>query len=489
MAVQYEAVIGLEVHAQLLTKSKLFCGCSASFGAPPNTQVCPVCLGLPGSLPVPNREAIHLAMRAGLAVGCRIDRHSRFARKNYFYPDLAKGYQISQFDLPLNVAGTLVIDGDDGHERTVEIQRIHVEEDAAKNIHGAGGADDTLVDYNRAGVALTEIVGAPDLRSAAEAESYLRKLREILMFARVNDGNLEEGSFRCDANVSIRPVGSQKLGTRTELKNINSFRFVRKAIEYEIQRQEIVLAQGGTIVQETRTWNDALGKTVSMRTKEEAHDYRYFPDPDLPPIAIDDAEYARAADSVPELPVALRARWQAELGLTPYDATVLSAHPEVARYFEQAAFALVEQTGEARSAAGKRIANFVQAEVLRYVETEGLVARFPVPSSQVAALVALVAKGTLSGKMGKEVFEAMRETGKDPAAIIAERGLAQVSDTGAIEAAVRTVLASSEKQLAQYRGGNEKLFGFFVGQVMKATKGSANPGLVNEVLKRLLEEA
>lgn len=488
MAVQYEAVIGLEVHAQLLTKSKLFCGCSASFGAPPNTQVCPVCLGLPGSLPVPNREAIHLAMRAGLALGCSIDRHSIFARKNYFYPDLAKGYQISQFDLPLNRAGRLKIDGDDG-EREVEIQRIHVEEDAAKNLHGAGGADDTLVDYNRGGVALTEIVGAPDLRSAAEAESYLRKLREILMFARVNDGNLEEGSFRCDANVSIRPVGTTKLGTRTELKNINSFRFVRKAIEYEIQRQEILLAQGGKVVQETRTWNEALGKTVSMRSKEEAHDYRYFPDPDLPPIEIDDAELLRAEDSVPELPAAMRERFVHELGLTAYDATVLTAHPEVARYFEQVAWEVVQQTGEDKAAAGKRSANFVQAEVLRYVETEGLVARFPVPAARVAALIALVQKGTLSGKMAKEVFEVMRETGQEPAAVIAERGLAQVSDVAAIEDAVRAVLASSAKQLAQYKGGNEKLFGFFVGQVMKATKGSANPALVNETLKRLLEEA
>ena len=488
MAVQYEAVIGLEVHAQLLTKSKLFCGCSASFGAPPNTQVCPVCLGLPGSLPVPNREAVHLAMRAGLALGCSIDRQSRFARKNYFYPDLAKGYQISQFDLPLNRAGKLKIEGDDG-EREVEIQRIHMEEDAAKNLHGAGGADDTLVDYNRGGVALTEIVGAPDLRSAAEAESYLRRLREILMFARVNDGNLEEGSFRCDANVSIRPVGSEKLGTRTELKNINSFRFVRKAIEYEIQRQEIVLAQGGTITQETRTWNEALGKTVTMRSKEEAHDYRYFPDPDLPPIEIDDAELLRAEESLPELPAAMRERFMRELGLTAYDAAVLTGHPEVARYFEQVARAVVQETGEDKGAAGKRSGNFVQAEVLRYVETEGLVAKFPVPPARVAALIALVQKGTLSGKMAKDVFELMRETDREPSAIIAERGLAQVSDVGAIEEAVRAVLASSAKQLAQYKGGNEKLFGFFVGQVMKATKGSANPVLVNETLKRLLEEA
>jgi len=488
MAVQYEAVIGLEVHAQLLTKSKLFCGCSAAFGAPPNTQVCPVCLGLPGSLPVPNREAIHLAMRAGLAVGCTIDRQSRFARKNYFYPDLPKGYQISQFELPLNSAGKLKIEGDDGVERDAEIIRIHVEEDAAKNIHGAGGADDTLVDYNRGGVALTEIVGAPDLRSAAEAESYLRRLREILMFARVNDGNLEEGSFRCDANVSIRPVGSDKLGTRTEIKNINSFRFVRKAIDYEIQRQEIVLAQGGKITQETRTWSEAQGKTLPMRSKEEAHDYRYFPDPDLPPIAIDDALYAQAVDSVPELPARLRERWQRELGLTAYDATVLSAHPEIARYVEQAAYLCAEKSGEDRPQAGKRIANFVQAEVLRYVETEGLTARFPVSAERVAGLAALVAKGTLSGKMAKEVFEAMRDNDQDAEAIVAARGLAQVSDAGAIEQVVRSVLAGSARQLVQYKGGNEKLFGFFVGQVMKATKGSANPGLVNDVLKRVLEE-
>ncbi|MET0284298.1 MAG: Asp-tRNA(Asn)/Glu-tRNA(Gln) amidotransferase subunit GatB [Polyangiales bacterium] len=486
MAVQYEAVIGLEVHAQLLTKSKLFCGCSVAFGAPPNTQVCPVCLGLPGALPVPNAEAIHLAMRAGLAVGCEIDRASVFARKNYFYPDLPKGYQISQFELPLNNHGTLLIEGDDGKERAVSIIRIHVEEDAAKNIHGAGGADDTLVDFNRGGVALTEIVGAPDLRSSAEAETYLRRLREILMFAGVNDGNLEEGSFRCDANVSIKPVGSEKLGTRTELKNINSFRFVRKAIDYEIQRQEIVLAQGGTITQETRTWNEAQGKTISMRTKEDAHDYRYFPDPDLPPLRISDADLARARDALPELPAALRERWQREFGLTAYDAQVLSAHPRIARYFETAA-RLIE--GEPLDKAGKRVANFVQAEVMRYVATEGLSATFPVDAARVAGLLKLVAAGTISGKMAKDVFEVMRTDARDADAIVAERGLAQVSDTGAIESAVREVVAANAKQVAQYKGGNEKIFGFFVGQVMRATKGSANPGLVNEVLKKVLEEA
>jgi aspartyl-tRNA(Asn)/glutamyl-tRNA(Gln) amidotransferase subunit B len=485
MAVQYEAVIGLEVHAQLLTQSKLFCGCSTAFGAAPNTQVCPVCLGLPGALPVPNREAIHLAMRAGLSLGCEIDRASRFARKNYFYPDLAKGYQISQFELPLNAHGRLRIDGDGG-EREVHITRIHMEEDAAKNIHGGSGSSDTLVDFNRAGVALIEIVGAPDLRSAAEAESYLRRLRDVLLFAGVNDGNLEEGSFRCDANVSIRPRGETKLGTRTELKNINSFRFVRKAIEYEIERQEILVSGGGRVVQETRTWSEPLGKTLSMRSKEEAHDYRYFPDPDLPPLRIDDAEYARAAASVPELPSAARARYERELGLTAYDAGVLTAHPQIARYFEAATAALVAKATIAPEVAGKRVANFVQSELLRYVTTSGLDASFPLAADALAGLLALVQAGTISGKMAKDVFEAMRESGKDAESVVREKGLVQVSDASAIERVVQEVLAQNAKQVAQYKGGNEKLLGFFVGQVMKAMKGAGNPALVNDVLKQAL---
>jgi aspartyl-tRNA(Asn)/glutamyl-tRNA(Gln) amidotransferase subunit B len=485
MAVQYEAVIGLEVHAQLLTQSKLFCGCNTTFGAPPNTQVCPVCLGLPGALPVPNGLAIALAMRAGLALGCEVDRRSRFARKNYFYPDLAKGYQISQFELPLNAHGKLLIDGDTG-VREVSITRIHVEEDAAKNIHADGGHGDTLVDFNRAGVALIEIVGGPDLKSSAEAESYLRRLRDVLMFAGVNDGNLEEGSFRCDANVSIRPVGDSRLGTRTELKNINSFRFVRKAIDYEIRRQEIVLSGGGKIVQETRTWNDGLGKSISMRSKEEAHDYRYFPDPDLPPLVITDQAYQAAAASVPELPVALRRRFEQQLGLTPYDASVLTAHPRVAAYFEAVARALCERTGLTAEEAGKRAANFVQSEVLRYAQIDGLSALFPVPERALAGLLALVHEGKISGKMAKDVFEGMRETGHDAATVVAERGLIQVSDASAIERVVAEVLAASEKQVGQYRAGNEKLFGYFVGQVMKAMKGQANPTLVNDVLKRAL---
>jgi aspartyl-tRNA(Asn)/glutamyl-tRNA(Gln) amidotransferase subunit B len=485
MAVQYEAVIGLEVHAQLLTQSKLFCGCSTTFGAPPNTQICPVCIGLPGALPVPNGRAIELAMRAGLALGCSVDQASRFARKNYFYPDLAKGYQISQFELPLNAHGTLLIDGDRG-PREVSITRIHVEEDAAKNIHAEGQFGDTLVDFNRGGVALIEIVGGPDLCSSAEAESYLRRLRDILVFAGVNDGNLEEGSFRCDANVSIRPVGSTTLGTRTELKNINSFRFVRKAIDYEIQRQTIVVSGGGKIVQETRTWNDALGKSLSMRSKEEAHDYRYFPDPDLPPLVISNKLLEAARASVPELPAAMRERFERDLGVTSYDAGVLTAHPKIAAYFESVARRLTEASGEPLPESGKRTANFVQSEVLRYAETSGLQVTFPVTDSALAGLLAQVQAGKISGKMAKEVFEGMRESGKDADAIVAERGLSQVSDTGAIEAVVQTVLAASAKQVAQYRSGNDKIFGYFVGQVMKAMKGQGNPALVNEVLKRCL---
>ena len=486
MAEKYEAVIGLEVHAQLLTQSKLFCGCNTEFGAAPNTQVCPVCLGLPGALPVPNREALHLAIRAGLALGCEVRRESRFARKNYFYPDLAKGYQISQFELPLNEHGKLRIESKGG-EREVTITRIHMEEDAAKNIHGAGGSGETLVDFNRAGVALIEIVGAPDLTSAEEAENYLRRLRDILLFAGVNDGNLEEGSFRCDANVSIKPVGQKELGTRTELKNINSFRFVRKAIEYEIERQQIVVSGGGKIVQETRTWNEAQGKTISMRSKEEAHDYRYFPDPDLPVLKVSDEEFARASASVPELPAAMRERFVRELGLTAYDAQVLTGHPEYARYFERAVKATLAATGEAPEAAGKRVANFVQSEVLRYAASEGLKATFPVTAEALAKLLTLVHKGAISGKMAKDVFEAMRESGKDAEAIVQEKGLVQVSDEGAIEQVIREVIAANPKQLAQYKGGNEKLFGYFVGQVMRAMKGSGNPAKVNELLKKALD--
>jgi aspartyl-tRNA(Asn)/glutamyl-tRNA(Gln) amidotransferase subunit B len=489
MATTYEPVIGLEVHGQLLTRTKLFCGCSASYGAPPNTHVCPVCLGLPGSLPVPNGAAIELAIRAGLALGCTVRERSVFSRKNYFYPDLAKGYQISQFDLPLNERGSLELELEDGTRRTVGITRIHVEEDAAKNLHGAGSGTDTLVDYNRAGVALIEVVGDPDLRSAAEAEAYLKRLREVLMFLGVNDGNLEEGSFRCDANVSIRPVGQEKFGTRTELKNINSFRFVRKAIEHELGRQEAILCAGGRIVQETRTYSSAEDKTISMRSKEEAHDYRYFPDPDLPPLVISAARIEAIRGALPELPDAKRVRWLKELGLTSSDAQVLSAHPALARFFEEVA-ALVagaSPTAEQRAAAGKRSANFIQAEVLRHVALHGLEASLPVEPLALVELLGLVEGGTISGKMAKDVFAEMVETGRRARKIVEVRGLAQVSDAGVIEAAAREVLAQNAGQVERYKAGKTNVLGFFVGQVMRATKGAANPGLVNELLKRLLE--
>jgi aspartyl-tRNA(Asn)/glutamyl-tRNA(Gln) amidotransferase subunit B len=484
--VSYEAVIGLEVHAQLLTESKLFCPCPTRFGAAPNSQVCPVCVGLPGTLPVLNQRAVELAVRAGLALGCELRSRSVFARKNYFYPDLPKGYQISQFELPLCEHGQLVIELE-GQTREVRIRRIHMEEDAAKNLHGAGGSNRTLVDYNRGGTPLIEIVSEPDLRSSAEAEEYLKRMREILMFVGVNDGNLEEGSFRCDANVSIRPAGSSTLGTRTELKNINSFRFVRKAIDYEIARQQNVLAGGGRIVQETRGYDDVQGKTVSQRSKEDAMDYRYFPDPDLPVLTLSEAQLAAVRASLPELPAARRARFVRELGLTAADAGVLGAHPALAELLDQTAAALAA-SGIERSKAGKRAANFIQAELLRDVEIDGLSAKLPVSAAALAELLAAVEAGEISGKIAKELYPQMRASGKGARQLIAESGVVQVSDSSAIEAAVRAALASSPENVAAYRAGKQAVVGWFVGQVMKATQGRANPKLVNEVLRKLLEE-
>jgi len=483
----YEPVIGLEVHAQLRSRTKLFCGCPTEYGAPPNEHTCPVCLALPGALPVPNAKAIELAVQAGLALGCQVAPHSRFARKNYFYPDLAKGYQISQFELPLNEKGHLDIEVDGGTKR-ISITRIHVEEDAAKNLHGVGSGAVTLVDFNRAGTPLIEIVSEPDLGNADEAEAYLKKLRDILMFIGVNDGNLEEGSFRCDANVSIRPVGQEELGTRAELKNINSFRFVKKAIEHEIARQEGVLEGGGKVVQETRTWVEAQNKTVSMRSKEEAHDYRYFPDPDLPPLAVDEKRIEELREALPELPEAKRVRWRNDLGLTDYDAGVLSAHPEIAKYFEEAADRFAKRLGKGKaSEAGKKVGNFIQAEVLRHVSTDGLAAVFPVGPAAVAELLAVVEDGTINGKIAKKVFATMVDSGKLAGIIIHEEDLAQVTDAGAIEEEVRRVLEANPSQVEQYKGGKTGVIGFFVGQVMKATKGTANPKVVNETLKRLLD--
>jgi aspartyl-tRNA(Asn)/glutamyl-tRNA(Gln) amidotransferase subunit B len=488
MATRYEPVIGLEVHAQLLTASKLFCGCSTRFGAAPNTQVCPVCVGLPGTLPVPNQAAIELAMRAALALGCTVRKQSLFARKNYFYPDLPKGYQISQYELPLNEHGQLSIELD-GVERVVGIGRIHVEEDAAKNLHGIAGRGRTLVDFNRGGVPLMEIVSNPDLRSSAEAEEYLKRLREVLMFVGSNDGNLEEGSFRCDANVSIRPVGSDRLGTRVELKNINSFRFVRKAIDYEIARQESVLGAGGVVVQETRTYSDAQGKTITMRSKEEAMDYRYFPDPDLPPLQIGDHEVEQIRNALPELPAAKRARWQRELGLTRADAVVLSAHPALAALQDESTAALLASSqGKLEvSKAGKRVANFLQSDVIGHVELHGLAAKLPVSAVALGELLWLVESGETSGKIAKEVFAQMRASGRAPREIIAEKGLSQVSDQDSLRETARKLVEAHPDNVAAYRNGKQNVLGWFVGQVMKETGGRANPKLVNQVLRALLD--
>ena len=473
---RYEAVIGLEVHAQLRTRTKAFCGCLTAYGAPPNTQVCPVCLGLPGALPVLNGEAVRLAVRAALALSCGLRTTSRFARKNYFYPDLPKGYQISQYDEPLSDRGHLVIDlpGAPGATRRVGITRVHMEEDAGKSVHHA---EVSVVDLNRSGVPLVEIVGDPDLRSAAEAAEYLRTLRDVLMFAGVSDGNLEEGSFRCDANVSLRPEGEARLGTRVELKNINSFRFVEKAIGHEIARQGAVLEGGGRVVQETRGWNDKEGTSASLRSKEEAQDYRYFPDPDLPPLVLGEAFVASVQATQPELPRAKRERFTAGMGLSPYAAQVLTAHPRLAAFFEEAA----TLHGQA-----VKVANFVQSEVLRDVVTHGLHARIPVSPRQVAELLKLVDAGVISGKQAKGVYARMVGTDRTPEQVVAELGLAQVSDVGAIEAACRRVIDDNPRQAEALRAGKASLMGFLVGQVMKQTQGSANPRLVNDVLGRLL---
>jgi len=476
----FEPVIGLEVHAQMLTESKLFCGCSAKFGAAPNAHTCPVCMGMPGVLPVLNRRALELALRTALATGCEVPPVARWARKNYFYPDLPKGYQISMYEAPLAVGGGVTIETPAGEKR-IRLTRIHMEEDAGKSIHDAHD-EASLVDLNRAGVPLMEIVSEPDLRSPSEASAYLRALRAVLTYLGACDGNMEEGSMRCDANVSIRRRGATELGTRTEIKNMNSFRSVERAIDFEIRRQIDVVASGGRIVQETRLWDADRGLTAPMRSKEEAHDYRYFPEPDLLPLRVERELLDALREDLPELPVARRERFVRDYGIPPYDAEVLTARRDVADYFEAAV---------AAHANAKSISNWVMGDILRLVRERRLddalvITEWPVAPQALAKLVALIDDGTISGKIAKTVFEEMVASGREPADIVAAKGLTQVTDTGAIAQAIDGVLAQHGEKVAEFRAGKDKLFGFFVGQVMKATGGKANPQAVNEILRAKL---
>ena len=475
-----ESVIGLEIHAQLLTASKIFCGCSAAFGAEPNTHICPVCLGLPGALPVLNRAAVDYAIRAGLALGCAVQPYSIFARKNYFYPDLPKGYQISQYELPIATGGVVEFPST-GETRRIGITRVHMEEDAGKLLHeGFADADrKSYVDFNRSGVPLIEIVTEPDLRSASDAAEFFSRLRAMLVWLGVNDGNMEEGSLRCDANVSVRPRGQSALGTKAEVKNLNSFRFLQKALEHEIARQIEVLAEGGRVIQETRLWDAAAGVTVSMRSKEEAHDYRYFPEPDLPPVVVDAERIDRIRAAMPELPDARRRRFVEQFGLPEYDASQLTQSRDVAEYFEATVRA---------GATAKVASNWIMGELARALNEHGAdITISPVDSERLAGLIALVERGTLSGSMAKGVFEKMYDSGRTAADIVAAEGLTQIDDDSQIVALIAEVLAANPDPVVQYRGGKTTAFGFLVGKVMKAAGGKANPKRVNDLLKRALE--
>lgn len=470
----YEVVIGVEVHAQLRTKTKMFCGCGTTFGRSPNSQTCPVCLGLPGTLPVINRAAVEMAVRAGLALNCTIGANNQFDRKNYFYPDLPKGYQISQYESPICEHGWIEIAVGDNKKR-VKIRRAHLEEDAGKNVHETGTSG-SRVDLNRAGTPLLEIVTEPDMRSADEVVAYLKGLRDILMYLDVCDGNMDEGSFRCEPNLSLRPLGQKEFGTKVELKNINSFKFVKDAIEYEIKRQTKVLSEGGKIYQETRLWNLDRGETAVMRSKEEAHDYRYFPDPDLVPLKLDKEWIEGFRGSVPELPAARVARLVRDYGLPEYDAGVLTVSKGIADYFE-ACVKLFNQP--------KTISNWVMGELTRELNLSGTdITASPVTPERLVALLQLVEKGTVSLKVAREIFPELYSSGKSPEQIVQEKGLTQVSDEGALDKIIGEVLTKNPAQVAQFKEGKQQVLGFLVGQVMKASGGKANPGKVNELLKK-----
>jgi aspartyl-tRNA(Asn)/glutamyl-tRNA(Gln) amidotransferase subunit B len=474
----FEAVIGLEIHAQLATRTKIFCGCGTEFGAPPNSQVCPVCLGLPGALPVLNGRAVDLAIKAALAIGCEVQPGSIFARKNYFYPDLPKGYQISQYERPLALGGGLDISVD-GTSKHVRLTRIHMEEDAGKSLHEGFPDSDrrTYLDYNRSGVPLIEIVSEPDMRSAAEAAEFFSRLRAILVWLGVSDGNMEEGSLRCDANVSVRPEGQSALGTKAEVKNVNSFRYLEKALEYEIERQIGVIEGGGRVVQETRLWDSSTGRTCSMRSKEEAHDYRYFPEPDLPPLVIHQARIARVRATMPELPEARSRRFVEQYAIPAYDAGVLTQSSALADYFESTA-ALVN---------AKAASNWIMGEVLRTMKERGQeIDQVPLRPEALAGLVSLIEKGTISNSVAKDVFAKMYDSGRSADEIVGAEGLAQIGDEGQLMAIVREVVGRHADAVTQYRAGKQQTFGFLVGQVMKGSNGKANPKLASDLLKREL---
>ncbi|MEW6172033.1 MAG: Asp-tRNA(Asn)/Glu-tRNA(Gln) amidotransferase subunit GatB [Bacillota bacterium] len=477
----YETVIGLEIHAELKTESKIFCSSSAAFGGEPNAHICPVCLGLPGVLPVLNKKVVEYGIRAALALNCEVARFCKFDRKNYYYPDLPKAYQISQYDLPLAQNGHLEIETENGSKR-IGITRIHMEEDAGKLVH-QGTVSTTpysLVDYNRTGVPLLEIVSEPDMRSPEEAKAYAEKLRSVIQFTDISDCKMEEGSLRVDANVSVRPAGSREFGTRTEIKNVNSFRSLQRALAYEVERQIAVIEEGGRVVQETRTWDEAKGVTLPLRSKEEAHDYRYFPEPDLPPLVITREWVEQINSALPELPDARRRRYISEYGLPAYDAGVLTNTREIGDYFEDCLKTYPNP---------KTVGNWVMGELARLLNaTNKEISASPVKPAQLAMLLKLIDDGTISGKIAKTIFEEMFNSGKDPQVIVQEQGLVQITDESALKAEISKVIAANPKVVADYRQGKDKALGFLVGQVMKATRGKANPALVNSLLKEALEK-